>query len=79
MSVLPEPLPTPPPADDGARVGTAVTIGPGVTRTVAEIQALEPPPATVETLREQIRPGQANPGKQSNPDSPVTDRFPSPE
>jgi hypothetical protein len=60
---------------DGPREGTAVTVGSGVTRTVAELQEADVP-TTTEELREQIRPGTLNRDKHANPDSPATDRFP---
>lgn len=60
---------------DGAREGAAVTVGIGVTRTVAELQEADVPTTTKEP-REQIRPGRTNPDKAINPDSPATDRFP---
>lgn len=60
---------------DGAREGAAVTVGVGVTRTVAELQEADVP-TTTEELREQIRPGRNAQDKTANPDAPATDRFP---
>lgn len=65
------------PDTGGPRTGAAVTVGVGVTRTVAELQEADVP-TTTEEPREQIRPGRANPDKAINPDSPATDRFPVP-
>lgn len=60
---------------DGPRTGAAVTVGVGVTRTVAELQEADATTPT-EEIREQIRPGRAAPDKAVNPDAPATDRFP---